>query len=58
MTKLCGLKDSVIVLIGAPAHAIARVIFALAEVPWLFYFGKNSILIICKKKKKLALYCT
>ncbi|XP_034240532.1 proton-coupled folate transporter-like isoform X1 [Thrips palmi] len=39
LTKLCGLKDSVIVLIGAPAHAIARVIFALAEVPWLFYFG-------------------
>lgn len=39
LTKLCGLKDSVIILMGAPAHAIARVIFAVAEVPWLFYFG-------------------
>lgn len=39
LTKLCGLKDSVIVLMGAPAHAIARVIFALAAVPELFYFG-------------------
>ncbi|XP_026284774.1 proton-coupled folate transporter isoform X1 [Frankliniella occidentalis] len=39
LTKLCGLKDSVIVLMGAPAHAIARVVFAVAEVPWIFYLG-------------------
>lgn len=39
LTKLLGMKDSVIVLMGAPAHALARVIFALAQVPWLFYLG-------------------
>ena len=44
LTKLLGMKDSMIVLLGAPAHALARVIFALAEVPWLFYFGKRHFL--------------
>lgn len=29
------------IMIGTLAHAIARVIFALAEVPWLFYLGSG-----------------
>ncbi|KAK3914808.1 Proton-coupled folate transporter [Frankliniella fusca] len=39
LSKLFDLKDSTIVLLGAPAHAIARVVFAVAELPWIFYLG-------------------
>lgn len=39
MSKLMGLRDTVIVAIGSLAHAGGRVIFALAQVPQLFYAG-------------------
>ncbi|XP_054013732.1 thymic stromal cotransporter homolog [Hylaeus anthracinus] len=39
MTKLMGIKDTIIVAIGAIAHAAGRVIFVLASVPELFYVG-------------------
>lgn len=39
MSKLIGMRDTLIVAIGALAHAGGRVIFALAYVPELFYVG-------------------
>ncbi|XP_024943779.1 proton-coupled folate transporter [Cephus cinctus] len=39
LSKLIGLRDTIIVVIGACAHASGRVIFALAEIPELFYVG-------------------
>nr|CAD7407554.1 unnamed protein product [Timema poppensis] len=46
MSRVFGLKDTVMVMVGAVAHASARIVFGLAEVPWLFYLGKwwNRIL--------------
>lgn len=39
MSKLLGWTDTTIAMTGAAAHAIARLFFALAEVPWVFYVG-------------------
>ncbi|XP_050597659.1 thymic stromal cotransporter homolog [Bombus affinis] len=39
MSKLMGIRDTVMVAIGAIAHASGRVIFVLAEIPELFYVG-------------------
>ncbi|XP_059483676.1 proton-coupled folate transporter [Neocloeon triangulifer] len=39
MSKLCGVPDAVAVLVGAAAHAAARVVFILAEQPYLLYVG-------------------
>lgn len=39
MGKYFKLSDSTMLMLGTAAHATARVIFALAEVPWLFYLG-------------------
>ncbi|XP_076236574.1 putative peptidoglycan muropeptide transporter SLC46 isoform X2 [Calliopsis andreniformis] len=39
MSKLMGIRDTIIVAIGAIAHAAGRVIFALAKIPELFYVG-------------------
>ncbi|XP_034190594.1 putative peptidoglycan muropeptide transporter SLC46 isoform X2 [Osmia lignaria lignaria] len=39
MSKLMGIKDTIIVAIGAIAHAAGRVLFVLANVPELFYVG-------------------
>ncbi|XP_076179832.1 putative peptidoglycan muropeptide transporter SLC46 isoform X2 [Ptiloglossa arizonensis] len=39
MSKLMGMKDTVIVAIGAISHATGRVIFALTKIPELFYVG-------------------
>ncbi|XP_063222352.1 probable peptidoglycan muropeptide transporter SLC46 isoform X2 [Bacillus rossius redtenbacheri] len=43
MNKVLGLRDTVMVLVGAAAHALARVVFGLAEVPWLFYVGGTIV---------------
>jgi PCFT/HCP family folate transporter-like MFS transporter 1/3 len=40
MGKLLGMRDTTMVMVGATAHALARVVFAIAEVSWLFYVGK------------------
>jgi len=40
MGKLLGIEDTKMIMVGATAHALARVVFALAEVSWLFYVGK------------------
>jgi PCFT/HCP family folate transporter-like MFS transporter 1/3 len=40
MGKLLGMRDTTMVMVGATAHALARVVFAVAEVSWLFYVGK------------------
>ncbi|XP_017791120.1 PREDICTED: proton-coupled folate transporter isoform X2 [Habropoda laboriosa] len=39
MSKLMGIKDTIMVAIGAIAHASGRVIFIMAEIPELFYVG-------------------
>lgn len=39
MSKLMGIKDTIIVAIGAISHAAGRVLFALATVSELFYAG-------------------
>ncbi|XP_035722259.1 proton-coupled folate transporter-like isoform X3 [Vespa mandarinia] len=39
MSKLLGLRDTVIIAIGALAHASGRIIFALTTIPELFYIG-------------------
>ncbi|KAF4518418.1 hypothetical protein B566_EDAN002071 [Ephemera danica] len=39
ITKVCGLPDAAAILIGASAHALARVLYILAKVPWLLYVG-------------------
>lgn len=39
MSKLMGIKDTIIVAIGAISHALGRVVFALARIPELFYVG-------------------
>lgn len=39
MSKVIGMKDTLIVAVGAIAHASGRIIFALAAVPQLFYVG-------------------
>lgn len=39
MSKLLGLRDTVIIAIGALAHASGRIVFALTTIPELFYVG-------------------
>ncbi|XP_043796786.1 thymic stromal cotransporter homolog isoform X2 [Apis laboriosa] len=39
MSKLMKIRDTIIVTIGAIAHASGRIIFALAKIPELFYVG-------------------
>jgi PCFT/HCP family folate transporter-like MFS transporter 1/3 len=41
MGKLLGMRDTAMIMVGSTAHALARVVFALAQVPWLFYVGKS-----------------
>lgn len=38
-----GIRDTVMVAIGAIAHASGRVIFVLAEIPELFYVGNKKL---------------
>lgn len=40
MSKLIGMKDVFIVVVGAIAHASGRIVFVLAKRPELFYVGK------------------
>nr|CAH7748096.1 unnamed protein product [Callosobruchus chinensis] len=39
MSGLLGWRDTVIVMIGATAHTVARIFFSAANVPWVFYVG-------------------
>lgn len=39
MNKLFHWRDTTIAMIGALAHAIARIVFIAAQVPWVFYVG-------------------
>lgn len=39
MSKLMGIKDTIMVAIGAIAHAAGRAVFAYAHLPELFYVG-------------------
>lgn len=39
MSKILGFKDTVIVMIGATAHAAGRIFFGLGEVEWMMYAG-------------------
>lgn len=43
MSKLMGIRDTIMVAIGAIAHASGRVIFVLAEIPELFYVGNTKL---------------
>lgn len=43
MGKLLGMGDTAMVMVGSTAHALARVVFAVAEVSWLFYVGKIHV---------------
>lgn len=43
MGKLLGMRDTTMVMVGATAHALARVVFAIAEVSWLFYVGGTIV---------------
>uniref|UniRef100_A0A182W047 Major facilitator superfamily (MFS) profile domain-containing protein n=1 Tax=Anopheles minimus TaxID=112268 RepID=A0A182W047_9DIPT len=38
-TKVLGLKDTLIIMIGALAHASARFVYIFAEVGWVLYIG-------------------
>lgn len=40
MSKLMGMKDTFIVMVGAIAHAAGRIVFVSANRPELFYVGK------------------
>lgn len=44
MERCFGLKDNVIIMIGATAHLITRIIFAAANQPYLFYVGMYDCL--------------
>ncbi|XP_026464994.1 proton-coupled folate transporter, partial [Ctenocephalides felis] len=39
MSKVLGWKDTIIIMIGATGHAVARITFAMAEIDNLFYLG-------------------
>ncbi|KAF2899173.1 hypothetical protein ILUMI_07002 [Ignelater luminosus] len=39
MSKLLGWRDTIISILGAIAHCIARVFYAVAETGWLIYVG-------------------
>lgn len=39
MSRFLGWRDTIIIMIGALAHAVARIFYALAQVGWLFYVG-------------------
>lgn len=39
MTKVFGWRDTTIAMVGACNFAAARMFFAFAEVPWVFYVG-------------------
>ncbi|CAD7081522.1 unnamed protein product [Hermetia illucens] len=39
MNRVLKWKDTVIIFIGSTAHGLARIVYLLAEVPPLFYFG-------------------
>lgn len=43
MGKLLGMRDTAMVMVGSTAHALARVVFAVAEVSWLFYVGGTIV---------------
>lgn len=38
-TKILGLRDTIIIMIGATAHASARFVYIFARVDWLLYVG-------------------
>lgn len=40
MSKLFKWSDTIIIMVGAMAHALARIFFITAKVPWLFFVGK------------------
>lgn len=39
MSKVFGLRDTVIIMVGAAAHSIGRIFYAEAQVTWVFYIG-------------------
>ncbi|XP_023703575.1 proton-coupled folate transporter isoform X2 [Cryptotermes secundus] len=43
MGKILGMGDTAMVMVGSTAHALARVVFAVAEVSWLFYIGGTIV---------------
>ncbi|CAD1477687.1 unnamed protein product, partial [Heterotrigona itama] len=48
MSKLMGIRDTIIVAIGAISHASGRIIFILAKISELFYVGKVfAMLSVC-----------
>lgn len=44
--KIFKLRDTVIVMLGATSHFVARIIFATVSTPVGFYVGKSSIPLI------------
>lgn len=38
-TKVLGMRDTIIIMIGATAHAVARFVYIFAQVDWLMYVG-------------------
>lgn len=52
--KIFKLRDTVIVMLGATSHFVARVIFATVSTPVGFYVGKSSIPLI--KTVKICLF--
>ncbi|KDR13825.1 Proton-coupled folate transporter [Zootermopsis nevadensis] len=43
MGKLMKMRDTTMVMVGSIAHAVTRVVFAVAQVPWLFYVGGTIV---------------
>ncbi|XP_069691547.1 probable peptidoglycan muropeptide transporter SLC46 isoform X2 [Periplaneta americana] len=43
MGKLLHMRDTTMVMVGATAHALARVVFATAHEAWLFYVGGTIV---------------
>ncbi|XP_066246601.1 probable peptidoglycan muropeptide transporter SLC46 [Euwallacea similis] len=39
MSRLLGWRDSIIIMLGAMAHSVARIFYSVAAAPWVFYIG-------------------
>ncbi|XP_066140214.1 probable peptidoglycan muropeptide transporter SLC46 isoform X2 [Euwallacea fornicatus] len=39
MSQFLGWRDTVIIMLGATAHSVARIFYSAATVPWVFYLG-------------------
>lgn len=58
MSKLLHWSDTVIMMVGAVAHTVARIVFALAPEAWYFFIGKFFNVEYLLSKALLQIECT